>query len=144
MDYPKLSSTLTVAPQIRPDDLEAIAAAGYKTVINNRPDGEDIGQPSAELMATKAASLGLQYFHQPVVGGAISDNDIEEFERLMEHAEKPVFAYCRTGTRCTVLWALTEAGKQSPEMIVNRAAEAGYDLNGLLPRLISRWQDQHG
>ncbi|MCK5873369.1 MAG: TIGR01244 family phosphatase [Alcanivoracaceae bacterium] len=144
MHYPKLSSTLTVAPQIRPDDLEAIAAAGYKTVINNRPDGEEMGQPRAATMAAKAASLGMQYFHQPVVGGAISDQDIEDFEQLVANAEKPVFAYCRTGTRCTVLWALSEAGKQSPEMLVNRAAEAGYDLNGLLPRLISRWQDQHG
>jgi sulfide:quinone oxidoreductase len=115
MHYPKLSSILTVAPQIRPEDLDAIAAAGYKTVINNRPDGEAMDQPTAAAMA-----------------------------ELIEQAQKPVFAYCRTGTRCTVLWALSEAGKLAPETIVNRAAEAGYDLNGLLPRLISRWQDQHG
>ncbi|MFN3712616.1 MAG: TIGR01244 family sulfur transferase [Alcanivoracaceae bacterium] len=144
MHYPKLSSILTVAPQIRPEDLDAIAAAGYKTVINNRPDGEAMDQPTAAAMAERAAALGLEYHHQPVVGGSINDSDIDQFSQLIEQAQKPVFAYCRTGTRCTVLWALSEAGKLAPETIVNRAAEAGYDLNGLLPRLISRWQDQHG
>lgn len=144
MHYPKLSSTLTVAPQIRPEDLPAIAAAGYRTVINNRPDGESPDQPSAAQMAEKARELGLQYHHQPVVGGAISDQDIDDFARLIDGADKPVFAYCRTGTRCTVLWALSEAGRLAPETLINRAAEAGYDLHGLLPRLISRWQDQHG
>lgn len=144
MEYPQLSSTLTVGPQIRPEDLQAIAAAGYKTVINNRPDGEAMDQPQAQLMAEQANALGMDYFHQPVVGGMIGDKEIEQFSRLIEDAKKPVFAYCRTGTRCTVLWALSEAGKQAPESIVNRAAEAGYDINGLLPQLISRWQDQHG
>jgi sulfide:quinone oxidoreductase len=144
MHYPQLSSALTVAPQIQPEDLDAIAAAGYKTVINNRPDGESADQPDAAIMQAKAEALGLTYHHQPVVGGSISDADIDHFSQLMAQAAKPVFAYCRTGTRCTVLWALSEAGKQAPETLVNRAAEAGYDLNGLLPRLISRWQDQHG
>jgi len=144
MAYPKLSSTLSVATQLQPDDLPALAKAGFKTIINNRPDGEEMNQPSAALMAAKAEALGLAYFHQPVVGGMIGDNEIEEFTRLLDNAAQPVLAYCRTGTRCTVLWALSEAGKQAPETLINRAAEAGYDLNGLLPQLISRWQDQHG
>jgi sulfide:quinone oxidoreductase len=144
MAYPKLSSTLSVAAQIQPDDLQALAKAGFKTIINNRPDGEEMNQPSAAVMAEQAKALGLDYFHQPVVGGMIGDADIEDFSRLLDNAAQPVLAYCRTGTRCTVLWALSEAGKQAPESIVNRAAEAGYDLNGLLPQLISRWQDQHG
>jgi len=144
MHYQSLSSTLSVAPQIQPQDLEAIASAGFKTVINNRPDGESLDQPTAADMAAHAKSLGLSYHHQPVIGGQISDQDIDDFTRLLSEAEKPVFAYCRTGTRCTVLWALSEVGQRSPESVIHRAAEAGYDLNGLLPRLLSRWQDTHG
>lgn len=139
-----LSSALTVSPQIQPQDLAAIAAAGFRTVISNRPDGESADQPAAEVLAEQARALGLAWHHQPVVGGAISDDDIDTFGQLLADADKPVFAFCRTGTRCTVLWALSQAGEQAPETLVSRAAEAGYDLNGLLPRLISRWQDQHG
>lgn len=144
MSFPQLSSTLSVATQLQPGDLKTLAEAGIKTIINNRPDGEEMNQPSAAVMAEQAKALGLAYLHQPVVGGMIGDGDIEEFTRLLDNAAQPVLAYCRTGTRCTVLWALSQAGKQAPETIINRAAEAGYDINGLLPQLISRWQDQHG
>ena len=139
-----LSSNLSVSPQVQPEDLQAIAEAGFRTVICNRPDGESADQPDTDTLAEQARALGLAWHHQPVVGGAISDEDIDIFGTLLAEADKPVFAFCRTGTRCTVLWALSQAGEQAPETLVSRAAEAGYDINGLLPRLMSRQQDQHG
>ncbi len=137
-EFKTLTDTLSVAAQITPDDLAAARQAGFRTVINNRPDGESDDQPGSTELAHLAEQLGLHYHHQPVISGQITDANIEEFGRLYDAAEKPVLAFCRTGTRCTFLWALSQAATQPLEALASRAADAGYDLSGLMPRLQQR------
>lgn len=135
MDIRPLDEALSASPQIAPEDLPAIAAQGFRSVISNRPDGEEPGQPSAEDLRQAAEAAGLAFAHVPVVGGAISDQDVADFREALADLPQPVFGFCRTGTRTTTLWALANAGAQTPENLIARAKSAGYDLGALRPRL---------
>lgn len=130
-----LTPRLAVASQITPADVAQIAAEGYAVIINNRPDGEEPGQPTAAEVETAARAAGLSYVHQPVVGANITPADVETFGRLIEATPGKILAHCRTGTRCTMLWLLSQAGKQPADTLLARAREAGYDLEVLRPRL---------
>lgn len=134
----KLTDTLFVTEQLQPEDMAELAKAGFKMVINNRPDGEDENQPSSAEMAAAAEAAGLEYAHQPVVGSNISETDIDGFDAIVSLAETPVLAFCRTGTRSTMLWALTQASEQDNARILATAEQAGYDLSGLVERLDQR------
>ncbi len=132
-----LDEDISVLPQIDPSDLTDLAGFGFKTIINNRPENEESEQPSIVSIAEAAAAAGLTFHSQPVVSGAITFNDVADFQDLMEKAEKPVLAYCRSGTRCTMLWALASAGHKPTEEIMTNAAAAGYNLDGLRRQLES-------
>lgn len=137
-EFRTLTPQLTVAGQITEDDLRWAAEEGYRTVINNRPDGEDPQQPSNEQLEKLAHELGLEWHYQPVQSGVVTDQNAWQFGRTLSEAEGPVLAFCRTGTRCTMLWALSRSDQFTPEEIVGTAYNAGYDLSGLRPRLEQR------
>lgn len=134
----KLTPFLSVIGQIQTADMASVAASGFLTVINNRPDNESEGQPSNAELAAAAQASGLQYHYLPVVAGQITDQQISDFVQLMAQVKGPVLAFCRTGTRTTSLWALGEAQHLAPAAILDAAKLAGYDLTGLLPRLQQR------
>jgi sulfide:quinone oxidoreductase len=123
---------IAVAPQIDLADIAAIQAAGYRTIINNRPDGEEAGQPTAADAGQFARSLGLVYIHQPVVGATLGHASAAAFAEAIAASPGPVLAHCRSGTRSTILWSLAEAkaGKLSIDEIFRVAASAGYDITG--------------
>ena len=136
MNEPKrLSSAISVAPQIEPSDMRGLAQAGFRSVISNRPDGEEPGQPSWSEIAQAAREAGLEARHIPVVPGAIGDEDVTSFADALGQMPQPVLAFCRTGTRSATLWALSSADDMSPDAVISAAARAGYDLSSLRPRL---------
>ena len=135
MDTKKLSPFLTVTPQISAADIALIKGMGFHTIINNRPDQEGEDQPTAASLAEVAKAAGLDYRHQPVKSGGITPEDVADFTDLMDEVKGPVLAFCRTGTRCTMLWALSEARHMDPESITATAASAGYDLSGIRGQL---------
>jgi len=137
MKFAKINNELTVSDQITIEDLKEIHAQGYKTIFCNRPDQESEGQLAFSLIEKEAQNLGIKAIHQPVVGGQISDVDIAQFDAYFKVAQKPVFAYCRTGTRCSTLWALSHAKKLSIDEILTNTKNAGYDLSSLRDRLNS-------
>jgi len=106
-----LTDAFAVAPQLRPDDMQAVADAGYKSVIINRPDGEGgPGRPASADVIAAARAAGLAVEYQPVVSGAMTADDVARFKQLLNELPAPVLAYCRSGTRCTHLFAAaTEA-----------------------------------
>jgi uncharacterized protein (TIGR01244 family) len=139
MDVKKINENISVAPQIMPDDMTAAAAQGFRTIVNNRPDGEGgAGQPASVVVEAAAKAAGLNYIYLPVVSGQITESNISDFQKALAGAEKPVLAYCRTGTRCTNLWALAVAPDMAAADIITQAADAGYDLRGLTPVLQQR------
>lgn len=136
----RITPFFSVAAQIQPADFATIAAAGYQTVVNNRPDGEGEGQPNSETMAKAAAEHGLRYHYLPVQSGNIRDENVTDFAELLATARGPVLAFCRTGTRSSSLWALSQAGRLTPSAIQEATKAAGYDLSGMQARLEHRWQ----
>ena len=135
MDLKRINEHISVSPQISPDDLVAIKAAGFVTVINNRPDGESPDQPSSAQMQAAAEAAGLAYHYIPLGRDGVSPDMVAETEAVLEGSNGPVFAYCRSGTRSTTLWALSQAGKLPAQEIVSAAAQAGYDMSHLLGHL---------
>ena len=123
----KLTDKLYVSVQIRPDDFEAISAAGIKTIINNRPDGEAPDQPQGSDIRGAAENLEMDYHGIPISGG-FSLEQVEAFRGILDGAEAPVLAFCKSGTRSTILWALSQAGTLSTDEIIETAGKAGYDL----------------
>ncbi len=98
------------AAQIELADVEKIAALGYKTIINNRPDGEGgMEQVSSTQIAEKAASLGVAYYYIPVISGQITAQQVQNFADALAQADKPVLAYCRSGARSTMLWQMAQS-----------------------------------
>lgn len=136
----KLTPFLSVAPQIRETDIGILAAQGFKAIINNRPDGESEDQPPSSVIEAAVRRQGLEFRHLPVISGKVTDDDVVAFAGALAKIRGPVLAYCRTGTRCTTLWALAEAYHLAPDTIVHTAAQAGYDLSALRPRLEVRWR----
>jgi sulfide:quinone oxidoreductase len=132
MDIRKLTDELSVAPQILAGDVPAIAAAGFRAVICNRPDGEASDQPCCEEIESAVKAAGLEWRWQPVRSGGVTAQDVEAFGALMEELPKPVLAYCRTGTRCATLWCLSEAGKRPLPDILGCAQSAGYDMTAVM------------
>ena len=128
MDIRKINDDISVAPQIRPEDLAEVAAQGFNTVINNRPDGEASDQPAAAEIEAAARAAGLAYYFVPAISGQLTPENVADFHRTIEAAKAPVLAFCRSGTRSATLWALSQAGKRTADEIIGQAADAGYDL----------------
>jgi sulfide:quinone oxidoreductase len=135
MELRKLTEDLFVSPQIEPADIPLLAAQGIRAIVCNRPDGESPDQPGVKTVEAAAEAHGIKMIYQPVVSSAISDADADAFAKALEDLPKPVVAYCRSGTRCTVLWSLSEAGKRPARDILLSAMRAGYDMTPIMPRL---------
>jgi uncharacterized protein (TIGR01244 family) len=108
MEYREISDNYSVSGQILPDDIAALKAAGFKSVICNRPDNEQPGQPSADTMKAAAEAAGLEFRYIPVISGQITEENVADQALALEDLQGPVFAYCRTGARCTNLYALIQ------------------------------------
>jgi uncharacterized protein (TIGR01244 family) len=135
-DIRSINDRISVAPQIAPEDIAAIKAAGFVAIVNNRPDDEDSGQPSGDAIRAAAEAAGLAYSAIPVTHAGFSHPQIDAMAAALTAADGPVLAYCRSGTRSCNLWALAAAkAGRDPELLVAQARGAGYDLAGMKPTL---------
>ena len=131
-----INESISVAPQIAVDQVAEIAAAGFKTIVNNRPDDEDAGQPSGDAIRAAAEAAGLVYVAIPVTHAGFSHPQIDAMTQALTEAKGPVLAYCRSGTRSCNLWALAAAkAGRNPNLLLAQAEDAGYDLRGIRPML---------
>ena len=135
MDLRRLTDDFAVAPQIDVADVAEAAALGYRTLICNRPDGESFDQtPTAEIAAA-AEAHGMRFISIPFTSGALTMQLIAQFGAALAEAPRPALAYCRSGTRSCMIWALTQAGEMPTEDILEAASRGGYDMTGLRPTL---------
>ncbi|MDY1009144.1 MULTISPECIES: TIGR01244 family sulfur transferase [unclassified Sphingomonas] len=131
-----INESISVAPQIAVEHVADIAAAGFKTIVNNRPDDEDAGQPSGDAIRAAAKAAGLNYVAIPVTHAGFSHPQIDAMTQALTEAKGPVLAYCRSGTRSCNLWALAAAkAGRNPNLLLAQAEDAGYDLRGIRPML---------
>lgn len=108
----RISNDFSTSPQLQPEQLAELAARGFKSVINNRPDGEGgAEQPASAAIASAAGAAGLEYAYLPVVAGKITPGEVETFSRLLEQLPKPILAFCRSGTRAGMLYKMAGEGR---------------------------------
>lgn len=131
MNIRPLTATYAVSPQIDPSDLPAIKAAGYRVVINNRPDGEIPEELHGDRMKVAAEALGLVYVENPIVPRGFGEAQIQTQARAMAEAPGPVFAYCASGNRCSIVWALALKGSMPAEDLIAIPARFGYNIEHL-------------
>ncbi len=113
-----LSEAFAVSPQITAHDIPAIVAAGYRSLICHRPDGEAPDQPVYKEIEAAAHAAGLTTCFQPIIPGQMSNADAEAFATVMKAMPQPTLGYCRTGTRSAALWSLAQAKEQPlPEVL---------------------------
>lgn len=127
--FRRLDSAISVASQIVVADVAAAAAQGFALIVNNRPDGEAPEAPQGAEIAAAAEAAGLAYRAIPVGHGGFSAAQFDAMASALDTADGPVLAYCRSGTRSTLLWALTRArGGDDRAELAAKARAAGYDL----------------
>lgn len=135
-DFRRITENLLVSPQLALDDVRIAADLGVATIVNNRPDGEEPAAPQGDAIEAAAATAGLNYVAIPIGHSGFSEPQVDAMIAAMEQAEGPILAYCRSGTRSTLLWALAAAKQgEDPETIAGAAARAGYDVSPVRPMI---------
>ena len=135
MDLREIVENYAVSPQITPSDMPALAAAGVTTVICNRPDGEVPPDLQAAAIQAAAEAVGIAFVYNPVVGIGMSPNSIDEQADAIATSEGPVVAYCASGMRSALMWALARAGQEPAEDILRTVADAGYRMDHLIGQI---------
>jgi sulfide:quinone oxidoreductase len=133
-----LGRGVSVAGRLDRADIDALAAAGVRTIINNRPDGEDPGQLPAAEARRIAEAHGIAYHHIPITAATLSRADVDAFGAALRDGPAPVVAHCRSGTRSALLWALTRMREGDNALsLIAEAAQHGIDI-AALPAVAAR------
>lgn len=135
MDIRPLTPDYAVSPQIEPGHLAAIKAAGYTTIIDNRPDGEIPPHLHTDAIRAAAQAAGLAFVANPVIGGALTMQNVEAQAAAIAESAGPVLAYCASGNRSSVVWALANAGQMPTDDLIALPARHGYALEGMRPQI---------
>ncbi|WP_439523371.1 TIGR01244 family sulfur transferase [Marivita sp.] len=135
MDIRQITDRYNVSPQIDPEDAAAIKAAGITTVICNRPDAEVPPSHQADALRAAIEAEGLRFEVLPITHQTMTPDRVAQQAAIVDASDGPVLAYCASGTRCSIIWALSQAGQQPSEAILGAVARAGYDLSALRPTL---------
>lgn len=136
-DFRKLTDHITASPQITVEDVDRAAREGFVMIVNNRPEGESPDQPAGEEIEAAAREAGLGYAAIPIdPATGFGEEQIDAMSRILEEAEGPVLAFCRSGTRSTLLWSLSQAKSgQDLGTIADAAYKAGYDVSPVAPMM---------
>lgn len=135
-EFREVTPAFWASPQIGLADITEAQARGIRLIVNNRPEGEADDQvPGADIEAA-ARAAGLDYLAIPVSPGGFSEDQVHAMADALARAQGPVLAYCRSGTRSTLLWSLAQAQNgRAPDAIATDAARAGYDVAPIRPLL---------
>ncbi len=137
MEARTLTPRYSVSPQIAVEDLPAIVAAGFKTVICNRPDEEVPASHNAAALKAAVEAAGLTFAELPLTHQTMTAENVDRQRALCDENPGPVLAYCASGTRCSVIWALGQVSELGVDTVLTMTAKAGYDLEALRPRLLA-------
>ena len=129
-----ISADFLASPQIQLEDIEAAQAAGIRLIVNNRPDGEAPEEPQGTDIEAAARAANIDYLAIPITHTGFSLPQVEALEAALASADGTILAYCRSGTRSTLLWALAQAKLgMEPDAIAAAAMAAGYDITPVRP-----------
>ena len=128
MDIRPLDERYAVSPQITPEDIAAIAEAGFTTVIDNRPDTEIPPELHAEALRPALEAAGISLVFNPVTGGALTMDNVTAQRDAIDGDSGKVLAYCASGNRSSIVWALALAGRRPTDELVAAGAQYGYQV----------------
>ena len=128
MTFKLLTNDLYISAQLTQNLIEQASKDGIKTIINNRPDQEEVNQPLSDELEKKALELGLHYAHLPVNPGEFTHEDAKKFVQILEQNPAPYLAFCRTGNRSCNLWALSQRNIHSKENLHQKVNNVGFKL----------------
>ena len=132
--FRKITDGIYASPQITADQIAEATALGIKLIVNNRPEGEGDDQTPGEKIEAAARAAGMDYVAIPVTHSGFSEPQVKAMADALDTTQGGVLAYCRSGTRSTLLWALAEASLGGdPDALTNMAAKAGYDVSPIRP-----------
>jgi uncharacterized protein (TIGR01244 family) len=132
--FRRLTDTLSVAPQIDLAAVSEAAAQGITLIINNRPEDESPDQVAGPEIEAAARAAGIDYIAIPITHAGFSQPQVDAMAQALDGSAGSVLAYCRSGTRSTLLWALAESkGGADADVLAEIAAEAGYDISPIRP-----------
>lgn len=131
MDLKRINDHVSVSGQINPEDVATLKSLGFVAIVNNRPDNESPDQPAGAEIEAAAKAAGLAYHAIPLGREGVNPDLVERTKAVIEGSDGPVFCFCRSGTRSTTLWALSQGGQTDANQIISQAAEAGYDMSHL-------------
>jgi sulfide:quinone oxidoreductase len=133
-----LSDAIAVGRQPTADELSILAASGFRSIVNNRPDGE-AGAPLASTdYAERLTELGMAYAHIPVEGRNPLERDVRAFAAALQSLPKPIYACCHSGGRSTALWVMASVAEASTDTLIAKGADAGFDVSGLRTKMDMR------
>ncbi|EPX77022.1 bifunctional protein tyrosine phosphatase family protein/NAD(P)/FAD-dependent oxidoreductase [Litoreibacter arenae] len=135
MDIRTLTASVSVSPQINPEDVQTLKDQGFRSIICNRPDGEGSDQPLFDEIAEAAKRVGLETRYVPITSGKVHDDDTRTFAEALNALPGPTLAYCRSGTRSATLWSLAKADTMTVADILAATKSAGYDMGGVVRRI---------
>ena len=135
-DFRALSENVLASPQLTLADVAEANAMGVRLIVNNRPEGEAEDQTPGPAIEAAARAAGMDYLAIPVTPGSFDEAQLRAMADALKGADGRVLAYCRSGTRSTLLWALAQAASGQPlEAIASAASKAGYDVSPILPAM---------
>lgn len=126
MDIRPLTDTYAVSPQITPDDIADLAAQGFRCIICNRPDGEVPQDLSAAQIKAAVEAAGMRFVVNPVIGGALSMENVDTQRTAIDGADGKTLAYCASGNRSSIVWALALAGRVPTDELIAAGTQYGY------------------
>ncbi|MDB2466345.1 TIGR01244 family sulfur transferase [Planktomarina temperata] len=135
MQINTLSDDYSVSPQIEVSDVPGITQAGFKSVICNRPDQENPEPRQIEAIKAAVEAAGMEFAENVFDPSSFGPDKIERQAELLAQLPSPVFAYCASGNRCSIVWAFAQAGRIATDTILDATTQAGYQLAHLRPQL---------
>jgi len=140
-DYKAITPQFSVAGILSSGDLAKFKAMGFLTLISNLPDEEVKNGFTSDKAKAEAETLGITYIHMPASGATVTDQDVvEKFANILENADKPVIAHCRSGTRSSILWSMVAARTTKPAKVIAHMEALGFELDFLEDEFEDQWQ----
>ena len=144
-DFRRLSDSMLASPQISKEDVAVASAQGVRLIVNNRPDGEEAGQPEGAAIEAAAHEAGLDYVAIPVSSAGFSQPQVEALRDALGKSEGKVLGFCRSGTRSTFLWSLAQAADGAePDTVAAAARGGGYDVSPIRPAMDALYANARG
>lgn len=135
MEIRRLTETYAVSPQIEASDIPELKAAGFTTVICNRPDPEVSPSLQARAISDAVKAAGMEFVEIPVLPGGWEEEVVAQQAAALDRADGPVLAYCASGTRSTIVWMFGAAATTAPDALLSAARAQGYELEAMRPQL---------